>query len=165
MIGGFLFILIQLILIVDFAHGLAEGWISQYEETESRTCFAGLIAFTFGCYALAAMAVVFMFIYYTSGGSCYLPKFVISFNIILCFLVSVVSILPAIQEKMPQSGLLQSSFITLYTIYLTWAALMNNPDKECNPSLINIFTNHTTPDHGADEVSFNRVIHLLNCNF
>jgi len=151
MIGGFLFILIQLILIVDFAHGLAESWVSQYEESDSRACFAGLIGFTFGCYALAAMSVVFMFIYYTSGGPCYLPKFIISFNIILCFLVSVVSILPAIQERMPQSGLLQSSFITLYTIYLTWAALMNNPDKECNPSLISIFTNHTTPDTGKDE--------------
>jgi hypothetical protein len=32
-------------------------------------------------------------------------------------------------------------------MYLTWSALMNNPDRECNPSLISIFTNHTTPGH------------------
>lgn len=106
------------------------------------------------------------------GGACHLPKFFISFNVILCGIVSALSILPRIQERMPRSGLLQSSFITLYAVYITWSALINNPgsystfsllssiefpklamylmqflisDKECNPSLINIFTNRTTP--------------------
>ena len=79
------------------------------------------------------------------GADCYLPKFVISINLILCISVSIISILPAVQDRMPTSGLLQSSFISLYTMYLTWSALMNNPDHQCNPSLINIFTNHTAP--------------------
>ena len=41
MIGGFFFILIQLILIVDFAHSWAENWISAYEETENKSYYAG----------------------------------------------------------------------------------------------------------------------------
>uniref|UniRef100_A0A915PRJ9 Serine incorporator 3 n=1 Tax=Setaria digitata TaxID=48799 RepID=A0A915PRJ9_9BILA len=149
LIGGFLFILLQLILIVDFAHSLAEGWMEKYEENESRGCYCGLLSFTFLSYVLAICAVILMYMFYTSGSSCQLPKLFISFNLIICVLVSVISILPRVQERMPRSGLLQSSFITLYVMYITWSALINNPDKECNPSLINIFTNHTTP-HGKD---------------
>ncbi|KAM3716812.1 putative serine incorporator [Dirofilaria immitis] len=149
LIGGFIFILLQLILIVDFAHSLAEGWMEKYEENESRTCYCGLLTFTFLSYMLAVGAAVLMYMFYTPGNSCYMPKLFISFNIVLCVLVSALSILPRIQERMPRSGLLQSSFITLYVMYITWSALINNPDKECNPSLINIFTNHTTP-YGQD---------------
>ena len=51
LIGGFVFILIQLILIVDFAHGWAESWIEAYEETDNKCYQVGLIGVAFGCYA------------------------------------------------------------------------------------------------------------------
>ncbi|VDN58930.1 unnamed protein product [Dracunculus medinensis] len=149
LLGGFIFILLQLILIVDFSHSLAENWIRKYEENESRACYCGLLTFIAICYGLSITAIILMFKFYTTGGACHLPKFFISFNVILCFLASIFSILGRIQEHMPRSGLLQSSFITLYTMYITWSALINNPDKKCNPSLISIFTNRTSP-HGED---------------
>lgn len=65
LLGGFLFILIQLILIVDFAHGLAESWVSSYEENESRSCFYGLLTFTFFCYGLSLAVIIFMYLFYT----------------------------------------------------------------------------------------------------
>lgn len=36
MTGAFLFIIIQLILIIDFAHNWADAWVNNYEETESK---------------------------------------------------------------------------------------------------------------------------------
>uniref|UniRef100_A0A0K0DP77 Serine incorporator n=1 Tax=Angiostrongylus cantonensis TaxID=6313 RepID=A0A0K0DP77_ANGCA len=148
MIGGFLFILIQLILIVDFAHGLAENWIDAYEENESRWCYAGLLTFTFGCFAVALTGIALMFIFYTTGATCALPKFFISFNMILCIGVSALSIMPFVQESMPRSGLLQSAFITVYVMYLTWAALINNPDKRVKLTLVSdtvLFQSYGTP--------------------
>lgn len=48
---------------------------------------------------------------------------------ILCLGITVLSIMPQIQEMQPRSGLLQSSMVTLYTIYLTWSAVANNPGE------------------------------------
>ncbi|CEF63556.1 TMS1 [Strongyloides ratti] len=135
MIGGCLFILIQLILIIDFAHGLAIYMINSYEESESPRAWAFLLyGFVILNYAVCIIGSIFIFKNY-GGEGCGLPKFAIIFNIILCLAISVISILPKIQENFPHSGLLQSSFMSMYTVYLTWSALTNNPDKSCNPSL------------------------------
>ncbi|XP_045597328.1 serine incorporator 1 isoform X2 [Procambarus clarkii] len=138
MIGGFLFILIQLVLIIDFAHSWAESWVDKYEETESRGWYCALLFFTFLNYALAIAAVVLFFVFYTTTESCSLHKFFISFNLILCVIISTVSILPKIQESQPRSGLLQASVITLYTMYLTWSAMTNTPDHECKPDWVSV---------------------------
>ncbi|GFO44868.1 serine incorporator [Plakobranchus ocellatus] len=134
MIGGFLFILIQLVLIVDFAHGWAESWVEKYEETESKAYYVGLFFFTILFYIISIVAVVLFYVYYATG-SCALHKFFVSFNLILCVAMSVVAILPKVQEHQPRSGLLQSSIITAYVMYLTWSAMSNNPDSTCNPGL------------------------------
>jgi hypothetical protein len=65
----------------------------------------------------------------SQSDGCALNKFFISINLILCILVSVVAILPKVQEHQPRSGLLQSSIVSLYTLYLTWSAMSNNPGK------------------------------------
>lgn len=65
MIGGFLFILIQLILIVDFAHTLAETWVGNYEETESRGWYCALISTTLFNYALTLTGVILLYVFFT----------------------------------------------------------------------------------------------------
>merc|ERR1712112_652735 len=43
LIGGFLLILIQLVLIIDFAHSWAEAWYGNYQEDESKGWLAPLL--------------------------------------------------------------------------------------------------------------------------
>lgn len=149
MLGGFFFILIQLILIVDFAHSWAEHWVEQLEETESKWYYCGLIFFTVLNYIVSLVAVILLFVYYTHGTGCGWQKFFISSNLILCVFLSVLSILPQIQERQPRSGLLQSSLLTVYVFYLTWSALNSSHSNDCKPSFLTNNTNTTvTPDDG-----------------
>jgi len=149
MIGAFIFLLIQLILIVDFAHAWNEKWLENYEETQSKGWFAALMFCTCFFYLISITLVVLFYIFYAPG-DCNLHKFFISFNLILCVIVSVMSILPGIQDANPRSGLLQSAVITLYTMYLTWSAMTNNPNTACNPSITTIL-NKTGIDLGLDD--------------
>jgi len=163
MVGGFLFILIQLVLIIDFAHSWAEAWYSNYQENESQGWMAALLSCTGLMYSGAIAVTALLFVYYTGqfSGQCKLHEFFISFNLILCVILSAVSILPQVQEHMPQSGLLQSAMITLYMMYLTWSAISNSPRTDCKPDILNpnstsSYTSTTTvgPDPKPDHPTF-----------
>uniref|UniRef100_A0A803XL82 Serine incorporator 3 n=1 Tax=Meleagris gallopavo TaxID=9103 RepID=A0A803XL82_MELGA len=143
--GAFCFILIQLVFLVDFAHSWNESWVGRMEEGNSKCWYAALLSCTSLFYGLSVVFVVLFYVFYTTPEDCTENKFFISFNMILCFAVSVVSIIPKVQEYQPRSGLLQSSIITLYTMYLTWSAMSNEPERNCNPSLLNIITQIATP--------------------
>jgi len=160
MIGGFLFILIQLILIIDFVHSWNEAWYGNYEE-EGEGCSAGgkwlgaLLTCTGLLYSGCVAAIVLLLVYYTGSvtGECKLHEFFVSFNLILCVILSVVSVLPKVQEYMPQSGLLQSAAMSLYIMYLTWSAVSNSPYPNCKPDIAILTPNSTittTPAPGGD---------------
>ncbi|XP_066573803.1 serine incorporator 1 isoform X2 [Amia ocellicauda] len=142
-VGSFIFIIIQLILLIDFAHSWNQAWVQNAEDGNRRCWFAGLLTFTFLHYALAFAAVVLFYIYYTTPTDCTANKVFISLNLIFCVIVSIVSVLPKVQEAQPHSGLLQASLITLYTMYVTWSAMTNQPNRTCNPSLLSLVTNGT----------------------
>ncbi len=169
MIGGFLFILIQLVLIIDFAHSWAEAWVGNYEDTDSKGWLAALMSITGLFYIGSLAAVVCFYIYYTGAyaGECKLHEFFISFNMILCVALSIVSILPQVQEHVPRSGLLQSSCISLYILYLTWSAMSNSPFSECKPdwstpsadlNTTSTTTTTTTPSPDGEPKQVRRIV-------
>ncbi|XP_069544393.1 serine incorporator 1-like [Brachyistius frenatus] len=143
--GAFVFIVIQLVLLVDFVHSWNESWVEQMESGNSRGWYAALLSVTFLNYFLSFTAVVLFFVFYTKPDGCFINKFFISFNSMICILISLLSVTHTVQESQPRSGLLQSSFLTLYTMYLTWSAMSNEPDRECNPSLLSIFQQMVSP--------------------
>ncbi|XP_066428672.1 serine incorporator 2 [Eleutherodactylus coqui] len=144
MVGGFLFYLVQLILIIDLAHSWSQSWLLRAEDGNTKCWYAALLICTALLYAASIAAIVVLYIYYTKPDGCVHNKVFISLNLIFCVIVSIISILPKIQEVHPHSGLLQASVITLYTIFVTWSAMANVPEKYCNPTLLAIGYNATT---------------------
>nr|XP_020668023.1 serine incorporator 2 [Pogona vitticeps] len=114
-VGSFLFILIQLILLIDFAHSWNQIWLRNADEGNTKCWYAEM--------HLQSS-------YITSGlipdlhRSCF------------CIFMIFTSSLLHPQNAQPHSGLLQASIITLYTMYVTWSSLANVPDKYCNPTLL-----------------------------
>ena len=110
LIGAFLFILIQLVLLVDFAHSWNSAWVENMEETGSKVWAALLLFFTFLMYGTAVAGIVCLYVYFTHGikdaaaSACHTNKFFISFNLILCIIASVLAIHPKVQEHQPRSG-------------------------------------------------------------
>ncbi|XDV52120.1 hypothetical protein PO909_020884, partial [Leuciscus waleckii] len=142
--GAFCFILIQLVLLIDFAHSWNESWVDKMEKENTKRWYIALLSVTGLNYILSFTAAVLCYNIYTRPEGCVLNKFFITFNMSICVIASALSVLPRIQDYQPRSGLLQSSIMTLYTMYLTWSAMTNEPDRTCNPNLFSIFQQITS---------------------
>jgi len=129
LVGAFFFMIVQLILLVDFAHSWNESWVGKAEDGSKCHAF-GLIVATITLYLASFIGTVLLFVYYTKtpGESCQLNKFFIGFNLGLGVLITAAGIHPRIREALPTSGLLQSSVVFTYTTYLTWSSVSDSPD-------------------------------------
>jgi len=97
-----------------------ESWIDKVESGSKKHGY-GLLMFTLLFYGLSITGIVLFYIYYAPDrNTCALHTFFISFNLCLCFILSIISILPKVREYNASCGLLQSSFVSLYVVYYTW---------------------------------------------
>jgi len=133
LIGGFVFICVEILMLIDFAHSWNESWLGRMEDTDNRCWMGMLIGSMATMYTGALVGAILLFIYFTSS-SCVDNIIILIVQIVLCIVISVMSILPKIQEENPRSGLLQASLTSLFAIGLTWMALSSDPRSSCNPS-------------------------------
>lgn len=120
-------------MLVDFAWVWSGTWVGKYEDDSGNAAFysALLVTTTFIFYAaVLAMTIVF-YIFYGEAG-CSLNQFFISFNLILAIVMTVVGILPRVQEANPRSGIFQSAILSVYTTYLVGSAISSQPVNKCS---------------------------------
>lgn len=127
-----IFIVVGLVLLVDFAHTWSETCLDRWEATDSNFWKYTLIGSTLGMYAVTITLTGLLYGYFAPSG-CQLNQFFISFNLALCVLLTILSVSPAVQEANPRSGLAQSSMVAVYCTYLIASAVMNRDNIDCNP--------------------------------
>ncbi|GAA5982327.1 hypothetical protein JCM10908_006600 [Rhodotorula pacifica] len=136
--GSAIFILIGLVLLVDFAHSWSETCLERWESTDAPLWKWILIGSTLGLYALTIALTVVQYVFF-GGKGCGLNTVLITTNWVVSLLLSALSIAPAVQESNPRSGLAQSGMVVAYTSYLITSAIANHDDGEgsasgrCNP--------------------------------
>jgi len=119
------FILIQLIVLIDFVHTWQENWLNTGED-DSRTVwqyllvFFGVIFFLTG--AVLFIAEIFMF---GIGKTCWLNRLLIITTGIVGIGIVALSVLTG-------TGILPGTFVFAYAQFYVWMAITSNPDTKCN---------------------------------
>merc|ERR1712063_71950 len=129
-IGAGLFILIQLVLLIDFAYSWSESWVSKWQDDteggEERIYLYGLLSVTGLLFLIALLFDILMYTLFCRDG-CWWNSLLITANLIMCLFLSVMSILPRVQEFNPRAGLLQASIFSVYCTYYVYSAILSEP--------------------------------------
>ncbi|KAH8980874.1 serine incorporator/TMS membrane protein [Lactarius akahatsu] len=133
LIGATVFILLGLVLLVDFAHSWSETCLENWENSNNSNLWQWiLIGSTASMYA-ATFAMTGVLYGYFTGSGCTLNRFFISFNLVLTIIITILCIHPVVQEHNPRSGLAQSGMVAVYCTYLVMSAVGNHSHEQCNP--------------------------------
>lgn len=134
--GGFMFAMFQIILVIDFGHSWSVSWAAKLETGYTKLWYLAMSVVTIILFAMSFAAAASFYYFFTHPpdiAKCHANVFYIAFIAIQCFVASVVSITPTVQRELAGAGLLQSSVVILYTMYLTFNTLVAEPDSLCNP--------------------------------
>ncbi|KFM76328.1 Serine incorporator 3, partial [Stegodyphus mimosarum] len=175
--GASIFIIIQLMLIVDFAHAWTDNWLRRVSDGGSRCWFVAMVFCSMVIYTAVIIGIVMIAQNYTRAEGCTTNKIFIGINGCLCLFCSFISVMPCVEKNTGDSraGLLQSAIISAYVVYLTWSALSSEPNPSgtgvgtqsekrmeesefCGPSDVSILSNKEIICYGGVVITFLMVI-------
>ena len=134
--GGFMFLMFQIMLVIDLGNSWSVAWAEKLETGHTKLWYLALALVTVLLFAVSFAALIAFYVYFTHPSNimkCNANFFYISFMGMQCILAVAVSVTPSVQNFLPGAGLLQSSVVVMYALYLTWNTLSSEPDTSCNP--------------------------------
>ncbi|KAK9137167.1 hypothetical protein Sjap_007761 [Stephania japonica] len=117
--GSGLFLLVQVIILLDFTYTWNDAWV----EKDEQKWYIALLAVSAGCYIAAFTFSGLLFIWFNpSGHDCGLNVFFIVMTMILAFGFGIIALHPKVN-----GSLLPASVISVYCAYLCYSALSSEP--------------------------------------
>lgn len=134
-VGAFLFLLLQQIILVDFAYQLNETLL-EWDNAESGsssdemcTRWKGLLlTLSIGTYLASITGIILMFVYFTG---CTDNNTFISIALVAIVCFTILQLADA--DGNSGNNLLTSAVVAGYVTYLTYVAVSSNPHDSCNP--------------------------------
>lgn len=123
--GAGLFLLVQVVLLLDFTFTWNDSWVAKDEQK----WYVALLVISVGCYiATCAFSGVLFMWFNPSGQDCGLNVFFIVMTMILAFAFAIIALHPKVN-----GSLLPASVISVYCAYVCYTALSSEPrDYACN---------------------------------
>ncbi|XP_057537134.1 uncharacterized protein LOC130814894 [Amaranthus tricolor] len=123
--GAGLFLLVQVVLLLDFVHGWNDKWVGYNEQF----WYIALFIVSLVCYVATLSFSALLFHWFTpSGQDCGLNTFFIVTTLFFAFIFAIVALHPAVN-----GSILPASVISFYCMYLCYSGLASEPrDYQCN---------------------------------
>lgn len=117
--GAGLFLLVQVVMLLDFTHTWNDAWVAKDEQK----WYVALLVISVGCYIATYAFSGILFIFFNpTGQDCGLNVFFIVMTMILAFAFAIIALHPKVS-----GSLLPASVISVYCAYVCYTALSSEP--------------------------------------
>lgn len=131
-IGGFAFVILQQIILLDFAFSWNERWVAADDDPYddgAKPWLMGLIVASVLMFS-GSITVLGLMYWQFSGEDCASNNAILSLTLILCLMATIFQL-----TLNKEYSLLTSAVMTTYCTYICYSAVVLNPNTDCNPSL------------------------------
>jgi hypothetical protein len=124
MIISGLFLVVQVMLLVDFSYFWNEEWGRRSEENSKWQWY--LLVICLVTYGAGIVMTVYSFVEFTPASDCNFHGFVLTFNVVAAVIYTAVAV------WVPHGSIVPSGIVFGYTSFLLLTALRMDPDERCN---------------------------------
>ena len=138
-----LFLVIQIILLIDFAFDWAYSWRSPENESNNIWDYL-MVVCAFILILIAIALVVLTIVFFGSGPTCHLNRFFSLFTVGVSIVVIVLCVLRG-------KGILPAAVVVCFAAFTLWSAVLSDPNTKCN-RLTTVLSGGSVKHNKASEI-------------